>query len=59
MNKIYTYKGKLYEIFLETKSKVNGVWTDWIIYQCLYENHDGMFWGRSKEEFFELFKEVG
>lgn len=57
-DKIYTFKNKPYKIFTETKVKINGVWVDAIIYQTLYVNKDGVFWVRTKQEFFELFKEI-
>jgi hypothetical protein len=56
--KVYEYKGKPYRIFAETKTKINGIWVDSIIYQTLYNNPDGWIWVRTKEEFFSLFKEV-
>ena len=56
-NKIYTYKGKKYRIFAESKMKVNGVWKDCVIYQTLYYNEDGWIWVKSSEEFFKEFKE--
>ncbi len=56
-DKIYWYKGKPYRIFLATKAKIDGKWVDAIMYQTLYVNEDGAFWVRTKEEFFELFKE--
>lgn len=58
MKQRYTYKGKIYVIFAQTKMKVNNVWEDCVIYQTLYDNTDGEFWVRSKEEFYQLFKEV-
>jgi len=54
-SKIYTYKGKLYEIESYTKTKINGVWVDSVIYRCLYLNPDGQLWVRTKEEFDSLF----
>ena len=56
--KIYEYKGKKYSIFIETKAKIDGVWTEAIVYLAQYENPDGLFWIRTRKEFFELFKEV-
>ena len=44
-------------MFAESKSKINGEWVDSIIYQSLYHNEDGWIWVRTKDEFFELFKE--
>ena len=58
MDTIYEYKGKPYRIFSETKVKIKGVWIEAIIYQTLYVNKDGVFWTRTKEEFFELFKPI-
>ena len=53
---IYYFKGNPYRIFSETKVKIDGIWIDAIIYQALYVNKDGIFWVRTKKEFFELFK---
>ena len=53
---IYYYKDKPYFIVTESKMKIEGVWYPCIIYQCLYENPDGMIWVRKTEDFFELFK---
>lgn len=58
MTKRYIYKNKIYCIFKETKMKIDGNWVDCVIYQTLYNNPDGEFWVRSKEEFFKLFKEL-
>ncbi len=57
-DKIYTYKGKKYRIFAESKMKINDKWKDCIIYQTLYFNQDGWIWVRTKEEFFKLFEEL-
>lgn len=57
-DKIYTYKGKKYRIFAESKMKIDGKWKDCIIYQTLYFNQDGWIWVRTKEEFFKLFEEL-
>lgn len=54
----YKYKDKPYKISHESKMKLNGVWIDVIIYECLYENPDGMIWVRKKEEFFKLFTKI-
>ena len=54
--KVYEYKGKPYRIFTQTKTKINGVWIDSVVYEALYDNPDGKFWVRTKEEFFKLFK---
>ena len=43
-DKIYTYKGKKYRIFAESKMKIDGEWKDCIIYQTLYYNEDGWIW---------------
>ena len=56
MNRIYEFKGKQYNLLLETKIKIDDEWVDGIIYMCLYYNPDGMVWVRTKEEFFEKFK---
>ena len=53
---VYYFKGNPYRIFSETKIKIDGIWVDAIIYQTLYINEDGVFWVRTKKEFFELFK---
>ena len=69
MNKTYYYKGKPYKVLLETKAKASGFadamdvdrydasreWIDVVIYECLYENPDGMVWVRTKEQFYNLF----
>lgn len=57
-NKIYIYNRNKYRIFAETQMKVDGVWKDCVIYQTLYHNQDGWIWVRTKEEFFESFKEI-
>lgn len=51
----YYYKGNPYRIFAQSKVKIDGIWIDCIIYQCLYLNPDGDLWVRNKEEFFNLF----
>ncbi len=51
----YKYKERPYKILHESKIKIGGTWIDVIVYQCLYENPDGMIWVREKEEFFKLF----
>lgn len=53
---IWYYKDKPYCIMEETKIKVGSEWWDAIIYQCLYDNPDGMIWVRFKKDFFDLFK---
>lgn len=53
---IYYYNDKPYCVMEETKMKIEGVWVDCVIYQCLYENPDGMIWVRPKGLFYELFK---
>lgn len=58
MKKRFEYKGKTYCIFQETKVKIEGKWVDCVIYQTLYDNPDGEFWVRTKDEFHSLFKEV-
>ena len=55
-DKRYYYKDKPYRIFSETKVKIDGNWIDSVIYQCLYDNPDGIFWVRTAEEFDRLFK---
>ena len=30
-------------------------WIDVVIYECLYDNPDGMVWVRTKEQFYNLF----
>lgn len=55
---LYMYKGKPYEILLRIKFKVFGYWLPIIVYQCMYENSDGMVWARFENEFFKLFKKV-
>lgn len=52
----YYYKDKPYRIIQESKVKIEGVWYPCIIYECLYENPEGMVWVRPKESFFQLFK---
>lgn len=52
----YYFKDKPYKIFMETKIKIGEDWIDGIIYQCLYDNPDGIFWIRTKEDFFLKFK---
>lgn len=54
----YTYKGKHYVIFQQTKMKVTGVWVECVIYQALYNNPECEYWVRTKKEFFELFSEI-
>lgn len=54
----YIFKEKFYKILYESKIKLGGIWIDAIIYECQYENPDGMVWVRTKEEFFRLFSEV-
>jgi hypothetical protein len=58
MKQRYTYKGKIYIIFEETKVNINNIWVDAIIYQALYDNKDGIFWVRTKEEFYNLFTKI-
>jgi len=52
---VYTYKDKPYKILYESKIKIGGTWIDVIVYECQYENSDGMIWVREREEFFKLF----
>lgn len=53
---IYYYKDNPYCIMEESQMKIDGTWHDVIIYQCLYENPDGMIWVRFRDQFFDLFK---
>jgi hypothetical protein len=57
-NTTYTYKGNPYKIFTSTKVKIDGVWHNAIVYECLYDNQDGKYWVRLEEEFFNLFLPV-
>jgi len=52
---IYYYKDKPYKILYESKIKISEIWIDCIIYECLYENPEGMIWVREKNQFFKLF----
>lgn len=55
-NEIYYYKDKPYKIFAESSIKLNNKWEKIIIYECQYDNPEGMLWVRLKNDFFELFK---
>jgi hypothetical protein len=54
--KIYYYKEKPYKIFCNSKIKINNIWEDVVIYECLYENPDGKYWVRFNDDFYSLFK---
>lgn len=54
----YKYKERPYKIIHESKIKIGGTWIDVVVYECLYENKDGMVWVREKEEFFKLFTKI-
>jgi hypothetical protein len=51
----YQYKGKPYKILYQSKIKFGGTWIDVVVYECQYDNPDGMIWVREREEFFKLF----
>lgn len=52
----YYYKGNPYRILLRSFIKFSETWVPVIIYQCLYENEDGMIWVREEKQFYKLFK---
>lgn len=54
--KTYYYKDKPYHVKKHSKMKIGGTWIDVVIYECQYENKDGMTWVREKEEFYKLFQ---
>lgn len=54
--KKYTYKGKTYRVVMEYKVKINNEWVPAIIYECLYNNPEGMVWVRTKDEFLQKFQ---
>lgn len=53
---IYYYKDRPYSIVRELKIKLNGSWVDIVEYKCEYDNPDGTYWARLKEEFYNLFE---
>lgn len=53
---IYYFKRKPYKIFCNSKLKFEDEWKDVVIYEALYNNPDGKYWVRFKDQFFELFK---
>lgn len=53
---VYKFKDKPYRIIEKSKIKLNGIWEDVIIYECLYDNPDGMHWVRLIEDFYTNFK---
>lgn len=53
---IYYYKDRPYSIVRELKIKINGNWIDIVEYKCEYDNPDGTYWARLKEEFYNLFE---
>lgn len=60
-NSTYQYKGKFYTTVFNLRMKViewNNEWVDCVVYMCLYNNEDGMFWVRPAKEFYELFKQT-
>ena len=56
--KIYRHikTNKPYLKLKTTKIKIDGIWTDGIVYLCLYRNLDGMIWVRTQEDFKNNFK---
>ena len=55
--KIYEFKGKQYSIFCETIMKNDeDIWIPVVIYETLYDNPDGKYFVRIKEQFYEKFK---
>lgn len=51
--------GKLYELAQDPcKVKQNGIWSDFILYKALYDNPDGPYFVRTKEDFYNNFTEV-
>lgn len=60
--KKYRHKktGKLYSLVQERfLIKENGQWRDnFVLYKAEYENPDGPYFSRTKEDFFENFEEV-
>ena len=53
----YYFKDKPYTIFSETKIKIGEDWVDGIIYKTEYFNPNGEFFVRTKEDFFNRFKQ--
>ena len=49
---------KLYAKITRTKIKIADVWTDGVIYLCLYLNGDGMVWVRTVDNFNDNFYDV-
>lgn len=52
--------GNLYRVVTDNfMFKQNGVWIkNLILYECLYDNPDGKYFARTKEDFFENFEIV-
>lgn len=59
IDKIYSYKKHLYYKLFELKIKTKeDVWVPVVVYECLYENPDGMIWARYQDDFYSLFEKV-
>lgn len=58
MKEVYRNKknGKNYQIMGLSKVKIDGNWEECVIYNCLYDNPEGMIWVRLKEDFEDKFE---
>ena len=46
MQYVHIKSGKEYTVIALSKVKIDGQWLDAIVYQCNYENPEGMIWVR-------------
>lgn len=56
---IHKKSGKLYSLVDKTMFKLNGEWIkDLILYKTEYNNPDGEYFVRTKEDFYNNFEEI-